>query len=57
LTGFVDRIWLLPGVGEAPRTAPRHHLTGDPYFTDGKRLVMVLDAEPRPMDRVEVIVR
>ncbi len=57
LTGFVYRIGLLPGVGEAPRTAPRHNLTGDPYFTDGKRLVMVLDAEPRPMDRVEVIVR
>ena len=57
LTGFVNRIGLLPGVGEAPRSAPRHNLTGDPYFTDGKRLVMVLDAEPRPMDRVEVIVR
>ena len=39
------------------RAAPRHDPTGDPHFTDGKRRVRVLDAEPRPMDRVEVIVR
>ena len=39
------------------RAAPRHDPTGDPYFTDGKRRVTVLDAEPRPMGRVEGIVR
>ena len=35
-TGYVD------GVGECEPTAPRHNLTGDPYFTDGKRAVIVL---------------
>ena len=30
------------GVGAAPESAPRNNLTGDPYFTDGKRAVLVL---------------
>ncbi len=34
------------GVGEAPRDAPRANLTGDVYFTDGRRLVMWLTDEP-----------
>ena len=38
-TGYVD------GVGECIATAPRHNLTGDPYFTDGKRAVIVLSKE------------
>jgi hypothetical protein len=35
-TGYVD------GVGACDSKAPRHNLTGDPYFTDGKRAVIVL---------------
>jgi len=35
-TGYVD------GVGPCERAAPRHNLTGDPYFTDGKRAVILL---------------
>jgi hypothetical protein len=35
-TGYVD------GVGECGTLTPRHNLTGDPYFTDGKRAVIVL---------------
>lgn len=38
-TGYVD------GVGRCESTAPRHNLTGDPYFTDGKRAVIVLSDE------------
>ena len=34
--GYVD------GVGAVRRDAPRHNLTGDPYFTDGKRAVVLL---------------
>ncbi len=37
-TGYVD------GVGACESTAPRHNLTGDPYFTDGKRAVIVLSS-------------
>jgi hypothetical protein len=38
-TGYVD------GVGRCDITAPRHNLTGDPYFTDGKRAVIVLSEQ------------
>ena len=36
--GYVD------GVGACTRAAPRRNLTGDPYFTDGKRAVIMLSA-------------
>ena len=35
-TGYVD------GVGACDRASPRRNLTGDPYYTDGKRAVIVL---------------
>ena len=31
-------------VGAAPIDEPRHNLTGDPYFTDGLRVVMWVPA-------------
>jgi hypothetical protein len=34
--GYVD------GVGACTRASPRHNLTGDPYFTDGKRAVVLI---------------
>ena len=34
------------GVGAAPIDEPRANLTGDPYFTDGLRLVMELSGKP-----------
>jgi hypothetical protein len=43
-TGYVD------GVGPCDCFSPRRNLTGDPYFTDGKRAVIVLSPtriEPR----------
>ncbi|MGD9646910.1 MAG: LssY C-terminal domain-containing protein [Pirellulales bacterium] len=36
--GYVD------GVGACTRAAPRRNLTGDPFFTDGKRAVIMLSA-------------
>jgi hypothetical protein len=36
LAGYVD------GVGACTREAPRHNLTGDPYYTDGKRAAVVV---------------
>jgi hypothetical protein len=41
------------GVEAAPEAAPRHNLTGDPYFTDGKRAVLLLaesKADPEYLD-------
>ncbi len=34
------------GVGAAPMNAPRGNLTGDPYFTDGRRIVLWMASEP-----------
>jgi len=41
------------GVGAAPRSKPKYNLTGDPYFTDGYRLVLVLDRRPRSFLEIE----
>ena len=40
------------GVGEATIDSPRHNLTGDPYFTDGLRLVMWIASEPTDLDNI-----
>jgi hypothetical protein len=43
------------GVGAAPRTQPRANLTGDPYFTDGLRVVLCFDRRPLTLDKVEFL--
>jgi len=43
------------GVGVAPRQAPRKNLTGDVYFTDGRRLVMWLTDEPTTILEIDYI--
>ena len=43
----------VPGVGEAPFDEPRGNLTGDPYFTDGKRIVLFLSGEPTDIGEIE----
>ncbi len=40
------------GVGEASIESPRKNLTGDPYFTDGLRLVMWIASEPSDLHDV-----
>jgi hypothetical protein len=40
-SGWVARLGYVAGVGAAGRTAPRHNLTGDPYFTDGLRAIAI----------------
>jgi LssY C-terminus len=41
------------GVGAATRSKPRHNLTGDPYFTNGYRAVLVFDRRPRSFLEIE----
>lgn len=41
------------GVGEAPYDEPRGNLTGDPYFTDGYRLVLWVTSTPTALDDIE----
>lgn len=43
--GHIDRVGYVDGAGLAPRTEPRRNLTGDPYFTDGRRAVVILSDE------------
>ena len=40
--GRVSKLGYVAGVEAADREAPRRNLTGDPYFTDGLRAVIVL---------------
>jgi hypothetical protein len=42
------------GVGEAPLDQPRGNLTGDPYFTDGYRLVLWVTSQPVDIADLEV---
>ncbi len=43
------------GVGPATYEQPRGNLTGDPYFTDGRRLVMWVSGEATALDEIEVL--
>lgn len=49
-SGRVSRVGYVGGVGPAEQSAPRHNLTGDPYFTDGQRAVAIF-AETRTTPR------
>jgi hypothetical protein len=46
----VERFAFVRGVGVATRENPRRNLTGDPYITDGTRLVVWLSDEPVPSE-------
>jgi len=43
------------GVGAAPRSKPRHNLTGDPFFTDGLRIVVFFDTRPTTLAEIEML--
>jgi len=49
------KVAYLRGVGEAPIDQPRANLTGDPYFTDGYRLVLWVTSRPVDIADVEVV--
>ncbi len=51
----LQRFGYVGGVGAAPYEAPRGNLTGDPYFTDGRRVVMWISGEPTGLDEIEVL--
>jgi len=42
LTGRVEAAGYVGGGPACPRDAPHRNLTGDPYYTDGKRAVILL---------------
>jgi hypothetical protein len=48
-TERVSLVGYVPGVQAALKTAPRHNMTGDPYWTDGLRaIVMFAEARTSP---------
>lgn len=49
----VSRFAFVRGVGEASLDKPRFNLTGDPYMTDGLRLVVWLSSDPVTPDDAE----
>jgi hypothetical protein len=48
------KVAYLGGVGEAPIDQPRANLTGDPYFTDGYRLVLWVTSHPVDIADIEL---
>ena len=42
------------GIEPAPESRPHHNLTGDPYFTDGLRAVLVFERRPVALDEIEL---
>lgn len=48
------KIAYVKGVGEAPIDQPRGNLTGDPYFTDGYRLVLWVTSHPVDLADIDV---
>jgi hypothetical protein len=53
MSGFVERYGYVEGVGAAPPSAPRPNLTGDPYYTDGLRVVIFLSDQTIPLENVQ----
>ena len=49
----VRTLGFVKGVGAAPKGEPRRNLTGDPYYTDGLRVVFVLTDDPTSIDEIE----
>ena len=47
------KVGFVKGVEQATPYRPRQNLTGDPYFTDGLRVVLILDKGPISMNQIE----
>ena len=54
-TQALEKFGYVGGVGPADYDAPRGNLTGDPYFTDGKRLVMWVTGQQHSISEIEVM--
>lgn len=54
-SGVVLRYGLVRGVGAASADQPRRNLTGDPYYTDGLRLIVFPSRQNIPLNDVELL--
>ena len=53
MSGLVERYGFVEGAPAAPSSAPRTNLTGDPYYTDGLRVVVFLSKQKNPVNEIE----
>jgi hypothetical protein len=51
----LEKFAYVRGVGEVPIDQPQGNLTGDPWFSDGYRIVLWVSSEPVPIDEVEFL--
>jgi hypothetical protein len=51
----LEKFAYVGGVGEVPMDQPKGNLTGDPWFTDGYRVVLWVTSEPVSIDDVDFL--
>jgi hypothetical protein len=51
----LEKFAYVRGVGETPIDQPRGNLTGDPWFTDGLRVVLWISSELTGLDDIEYV--
>jgi len=51
----LDKFAYVGGVGETPIDQPRGNLTGDPWFTDGLRVVLWISSDLTNLDDIEYV--
>ena len=51
----LEKFAYVGGVGAAPQEEPRRNLTGDPYFTDGLRVVLWISSDLTNLDDIEYV--
>lgn len=55
MSGAVSRFGFVQGVGASSMPDPRANLGGDPYLTDGLRVVMFVGTPRRAFDQIELL--
>ena len=51
----LEKFAYVGGVGEVPIDQPKGNLTGDPWFSDGYRIVLWVTSEPVPIDEIKFL--
>jgi len=53
--GALKKVGYVKGVGKVPMDQPKGNLTGDPWFSDGYRLVLWVTPEPTDLSEMQVL--